>query len=135
VFRPERRGHHQFGGRKRHYSPHCDRCRDGAKFFRGNVGQQQRRACKYTYFGDANLDGKVDGSDYSLVDSGYGNHRSGWDNGDFNYDGVVDGSDYTLLDNAFNNQGAQIGNSAALIAASTAQVSGLSAVPEPASLD
>ena len=26
---------------------------------------------KYTYFGDANLDGKIDGSDYSLIDAGY----------------------------------------------------------------
>ena len=24
---------------------------------------------KYTYYGDANLDGKVDGSDYSRIDS------------------------------------------------------------------
>ena len=60
---------------------------------------------RYTYFGDANLDGKVDGSDYSRIDasalseqsSGY--PVSGWFNGDFNYDGVIDGSDYTLIDN------------------------------------
>jgi hypothetical protein len=58
----------------------------------------------YTYYGDANLDGKVDGSDYSRIDNGYLNHLSGWANGDFNYDGVVDGSDYTLIDNAFNRQ-------------------------------
>ena len=70
---------------------------------------------KYTYYGDANLDGKVDGSDYSLVDNTFldeefvngvaTNPISGWFNGDFNYDGVVDGSDYTLMDNAFNQQG------------------------------
>jgi hypothetical protein len=61
---------------------------------------------KYTYAGDANLDGKIDGSDYSLIDAGYASHGSltGWYNGDFNYDGVIDGSDYTLIDNAFNNQ-------------------------------
>jgi hypothetical protein len=59
---------------------------------------------KYTYFGDANLDGKVDGSDYSLIDNGYINGLSGWYNGDFNYDGTIDGSDYALIDNAFNNQ-------------------------------
>jgi hypothetical protein len=59
---------------------------------------------KYTYYGDANLDGIVDGSDYSLVDNGYSNQLTGWFNGDFNYDGVVDGTDYSLLDNAFNNQ-------------------------------
>jgi RHS repeat-associated protein len=59
---------------------------------------------KNTYFGDANLDGQVDGSDYSLIDNGYLTHATGWRNGDFNYDGVVDGSDYTLIDNAFNTQ-------------------------------
>jgi hypothetical protein len=68
---------------------------------------------RYTYYGDANLDGKVDGSDYSLIDNGYLNHLSGWSNGDFNYDNSIDGSDYTLIDNAFNTQGAQL---AALIA-------------------
>ena len=60
---------------------------------------------KYTYYGDANLDGKVDASDYSLIDNGYLNHLTGWYNGDFNYDGVINGSDYTLIDNAFNMQG------------------------------
>ncbi len=98
---------------------------------------------KYTYFGDANLDGKVDGSDYSLIDAGYASMKTsgkltGWYNGDFNYDGVIDGSDYALIDNAFNNQGAAAVSSA-LVATSTAQAgtaqtAGPSAVPEPASL-
>jgi hypothetical protein len=59
---------------------------------------------RHTYYGDANLDGRLDGSDYSKIDNGYIRHLSGWSNGDFNYDGVVDGSDYTLIDNAFNRQ-------------------------------
>jgi RHS repeat-associated protein len=63
---------------------------------------------KYTYYGDTNLDGKVDGTDYTRVDNGYLSHLAGWFNGDFNYDGVVDGSDYTLIDNAFNTQGASL---------------------------
>ena len=63
---------------------------------------------KYTYYGDANLDGRVDGSDYSRIDNGYLSHLAGWQNGDFNYDGVINGSDYTLIDNAFNKQGPQI---------------------------
>ncbi len=46
---------------------------------------------KYTYFGDANLDGKVDGSDYTLIDNGFNQNLTGWYNGDFNYDGKVDG--------------------------------------------
>jgi hypothetical protein len=63
---------------------------------------------KFTYYGDANLEGKVDGSDYSLIDSGDLNGLTGWYNGDFNYDGVINGSDYTLIDNAFNTQGGQL---------------------------
>jgi autotransporter-associated beta strand protein len=92
---------------------------------------------KYTYYGDANLDGKVDGTDYSRIDSAVLANESspgsatGWFNGDFNYDGVIDGSDYTLIDNAYNTQGAQI---SAQVAASSAQIAGVSAVPEPATL-
>jgi hypothetical protein len=87
---------------------------------------------KFTYFGDANLDGKVDGSDYSRIDYGYLNNLTGWSNGDFNYDGVIDGSDYTLIDNAFNTQGAQLNASIADPAAvATAQIAGSSSVPEP----
>jgi autotransporter-associated beta strand protein len=83
---------------------------------------------KYTYYGDANLDGRVDGSDYTRIDNGFINQLSGWFNGDFNYDGVVDGSDYTLIDNAFNTQGIS------LSANGTAQIAtpaGASDVPEP----
>jgi fibronectin-binding autotransporter adhesin len=87
---------------------------------------------KYTYVGDANLDGKVDGSDYSRIDNGFLNTLTGWYNGDFNYDGVVNGSDYTLIDNAFNTQGAAILNDIA--AASTAQLAATTSVPEPGSL-
>ncbi len=59
---------------------------------------------KNTLFGDANLDGRVDGSDYTKIDNGFNSPLSGWSNGDFNYDGLINGSDYTLIDNAFNTQ-------------------------------
>jgi autotransporter-associated beta strand protein len=94
---------------------------------------------KYTYYGDANLDGKVNGSDYSRIDNGYLTHLTGWYNGDFNYDGIVNGSDYTLIDNAFNRQSARLSDE---IAAVTAQIAGSdiaspqssgTSVPEPAS--
>ena len=55
----------------------------------------------YTYFGDALLDGTVDGTDYSMIDTGYAAHLTGWMNGDFNYDGVVDGGDYSLIDTSY----------------------------------
>jgi autotransporter-associated beta strand protein len=96
---------------------------------------------KYTYYGDANLDGAVDGSDYTLIDAAFLADKAapgtltGWAHGDFNYDGKIDGSDYTLIDNAFNTQGASLGsNPAAIIASSTAQFGGSSAVPEPTTL-
>jgi formylglycine-generating enzyme required for sulfatase activity len=84
---------------------------------------------KYTWYGDANLSGAVDGSDYSLIDNGALNHLTGWYNGDFNYDGVVNGSDYTLIDNSFNTQGASL---AGEIGNTTAQIAAATAVPEPA---
>ena len=59
---------------------------------------------KFTFVGDANLDGKVDGTDYSRIDSGFVTHATTWSSGDVNYDAAVNGSDYTLLDNAFNTQ-------------------------------
>jgi uncharacterized repeat protein (TIGR03803 family) len=88
---------------------------------------------KYTYYGDANLDGKVDGSDYSLIDAGYLSQGAltGWFYGDFNYDGVIDGSDYALIDNSFNRQGSAI--TASLDAIPTTMIDVAPAgVPEPA---
>ena len=97
---------------------------------------------KYTYYGDTNLDGTVDGTDYSRIDAAALNNQNssniamtGWFNGDFNYDGVINGSDYTLIDNSFNQQGASLAASiASPDAVATAQIAGTSAVPEPAML-
>ncbi len=93
---------------------------------------------KYTYYGDANLDGQVDSSDYARIDNGFLNKLTGWGNGDFNYDNVVNGSDYTLIDNAFNMQGTSLAAEiAAPNAAATSQIAGASAVvavPEPTCL-
>jgi hypothetical protein len=73
---------------------------------------------KYTWYGDTNLDGKVDGSDYSRIDNTTLFGGTGWYNGDFNYDGLVNGSDYTLIDNAFNMQSATpLAQPAAMVAA------------------
>jgi autotransporter-associated beta strand protein len=92
---------------------------------------------KYTYYGDANLDGVVNGADYQQIDSGFGLKLTGWQNGDFNYDGVVDGSDFSLIDNTFNQliatsaaPLATIANSADLVTSPTS----INTVPEPTSL-
>src|SRR6185295_15700265 len=61
---------------------------------------------RQTFYGDANLDQVVDGTDYSLIDNGFNFSLSGWINGDFNYDAHIDGTDYALIDNAFNFQSA-----------------------------
>jgi hypothetical protein len=56
---------------------------------------------KTTFFGDADLSGSINSSDFSLVDNGTALHLSGWSNGDFNYDGTVNAADYSLIDTAF----------------------------------
>jgi autotransporter-associated beta strand protein len=87
---------------------------------------------KYTYYGDTNLDGTVDGSDYSRIDNGYLTNATGWFNGDFNYDGVINGSDYTLIDNAYNTQGAAYTADVNSTAEVAPQIWDASTVPEPA---
>jgi fibronectin-binding autotransporter adhesin len=104
----------------------------GLTSFQGGAVLLSDVLVKYTYYGDANLDGGVDGSDYSRIDNGFLTHLTGWQNGDFNYDSVVNGSDYTLIDNAFNSQGVSL---ATEVAAHTAELAGgTSVVPEPAGL-
>ena len=83
---------------------------------------------RYTYFGDANLDGVVTAADYGRIDAGVVGQLTGWLNGDFNYDGVVDGSDYALIDNAFNHQTASVATPASAVAAVPEPASGLIAV-------
>jgi hypothetical protein len=111
----------------------------GAALYGGALGTFDGRSpastdvlVKFTYYGDTNLDGIVDGSDYSRIDAAFGTNATGWYNGDFNYDGVINGSDYTLIDNAFNSQGAALTDQ---IAAPTAEIGGSgSSVPEPTTL-
>jgi autotransporter-associated beta strand protein len=98
---------------------------------------------KYTYYGDANLDGVVNGDDYTLIDNGYNAHLSGWENGDFNYSGSVTAADYLLIDNAYQAQTGASGlavsaGPAEMIASDTDQIASpspaISAVPEPGTL-
>ena len=89
----------------------------------------------YTLLGDANLDGKVNGTDFNLMATNFNLAVSGWDQGDFNYDGVVNGSDFVLLADNFNQFASQSAVSAADLAAldSFAAANGISLanVPEP----
>jgi len=83
------------------------------------AGDYDRTLVRYTYAGDANLDGTVDGIDYFLIDVAWGNWYDaegnlkdagdptvdptmvGWMWGDFNNDGRLDGLDYFLIDIMF----------------------------------
>jgi hypothetical protein len=60
---------------------------------------------KYTWYGDADFNGKVNFDDYVRTDSGFNNHKTGWSNGDFDGNGQVNFDDYVLIDLAFNTQG------------------------------
>jgi autotransporter-associated beta strand protein len=60
---------------------------------------------KYTWYGDADFNGKVNFDDYVRTDNGFNNHLSGWLNGDFDGNGTVNFDDYVLIDLAFNTQG------------------------------
>ena len=84
----------------------------------------------YTYAGDANLDGTIDGGDYGIIDNFVQvPNADSYFNGDFNYDGVIDGGDYGIIDNNIQAQGAPFPTSGASVG-----LSGVTAVPEPAAL-
>jgi Subtilase family len=90
---------------------------------------------KYTYYGDANLDGVVNGDDYTLTDNGFNTFLSNWVNGDFTYQGSVGAADYMLIDNSDLFQGVPLvvtGNDVPAPAASS-PVSAPSVISIPAS--
>jgi len=52
---------------------------------------------KYTYSGDANLNGTVDSTDFNLFTPNYGGSGKSWIQGDFDYNGKVNTLDFNLL--------------------------------------
>lgn len=97
---------------------------------------------KETYFGDANLDGKVNADDFALADKGMATNlatgSARWTDGDFNYDGSVTSADFLLMDTAFAQHGGAL--SPEFLAGREAEFgeayvnSLIAAVPEPTSL-
>lgn len=78
---------------------------------------------KYTWYGDANLDGTVTADDYFRIDTGFlSPGATGWYSGDFNYDDRIDIDDYFLIDMGYARQGTPLSLAAP------------AAVPEPAAL-
>jgi hypothetical protein len=98
---------------------------------------------KYTLVGDANLDGTVNGSDFSILAANFGLGVTNWDQGNFLYGSSVNGSDFSALAANFGqgDSGADTSITPADIQAldSFAVANGLpvptiTAVPEPASI-
>ncbi len=98
---------------------------------------------KYTLLGDANLDGSVNGSDFSILAANFGLGVTNWDQGNFLFSSSVNGSDFSALATNFGqgDSGADVSVSPADIAAldAFAAANGLAApvigaVPEPASV-
>ncbi|HYO07841.1 MAG TPA: autotransporter-associated beta strand repeat-containing protein [Tepidisphaeraceae bacterium] len=96
----------------------------------------------YTYLGDADLNGKINGDDYFRLDSSLSSGVASWFNGDFNYDGKLNGDDYFWIDSNINSQTLGTFPTSGGIAAADSVApgagnfsdSGVTAVPEPASL-
>jgi hypothetical protein len=71
---------------------------------------------KYTYGGDASLDGKVNVDDYGRIDFNVSlPGASGWYNGDFNYDGKINVDDYGIIDFNVAVQGPPLASSASAV--------------------
>jgi hypothetical protein len=95
---------------------------------------------KYTLLGDANLDGSVNGSDFSILAANFGLGSQNWDRGNFLYGSSVNGADFSALAANFG----QGGSSGSAVSAADwnaleafASANGLSipaSVPEPATL-
>ena len=101
----------------------------GLATFQGETVGSSSILVKYTYTGDLNFDGMVNGIDLSVLGSSW--QSSGlWANGDLNYDGVINGIDLSMLGSNW-----QAGVAAPLNVsfAEAAGAMGMS-VPEPASL-
>jgi hypothetical protein len=107
------------------------------------AGQEE---IKYTYSGDASLDGQVNLTDLTILANHFGSSGANWDQGDFSYDGTVNLADLSILANDFGNGignpaqdaivHAQFQNDLALVEAANPGFSAAvgAAIPEPASL-
>jgi PEP-CTERM motif len=98
---------------------------------------------KYTLLGDANLDGTVNGTDFSILAANFGLGVTNWDQGNFFYGSSVNGSDFSALAANFGQ-----GDNGAAVSVSEADTAALDAfaaandlpapsfavVPEPASI-
>ena len=111
----------------------------GTNFY-GEPVNDSAALLKYTWLGDANIDGQLTPSDYGAIDTqftDYGYFQPAlWAQGDFNHDGQLSPTDYGLIDTTYTNTGYFVviplrGGNAGM---TTAAASGMSAVPEPSTV-
>ncbi len=74
---------------------------------------------KYTLLGDANLDGTVNGSDFSILAANFGKGVTNWDQGNFLFTSAVNGADFSALAANFGQGDSEAGTSNAEVAQST----------------
>src|SRR5207237_2728443 len=73
----------------------------GTTSFSGQTVDSTSVLVRYTYSGDANLDGVVTTTDFNLLAANFGGSGKRWFNADFNYDGSVNTTDFNLLASNF----------------------------------
>jgi cytoskeletal protein CcmA (bactofilin family) len=74
--------------------------------FAGEVVDSTAVLVKFTWGGDANIDGKINIDDYGRIDGNVAQSGVvfGWFNGDFNLDGKINIDDYGIIDGNINQQ-------------------------------
>jgi autotransporter-associated beta strand protein len=78
----------------------------------------------YTFAGDMNLSGAIDGDDYFRIDTGFLNHQTGYENGDVDFSGRINADDYFIIDRNYTRQSLPGSANAPILG-------GVSSVPEP----
>jgi hypothetical protein len=96
---------------------------------------------RYTYYGDADLNGATTLDDFTLFLNGYQTGGNTWVQGDFDYSGLVTLDDFTLFLAGYQQQGVPLAAIESLIhstpmsaAERSAMLAAVAAVPEPTSL-
>jgi autotransporter-associated beta strand protein len=97
--------------------------------FGGQIVTENDVLARYTYLGDATLDGVINGDDYLAIDAGFSGNAGGgkFVKGDFDYSGTVDADDYWLIDRNYS-------RNLTALSAGAPVLGGVGAVPEPASV-
>jgi hypothetical protein len=73
----------------------------GTTIFSGQSVDNTAVLIRYTYAGDANLDGVVNALDFNAVATNFGRSGAEWAQGDFNYDGTTSAADFVALSQNF----------------------------------